>query len=259
MREVPCPPAAGPGASSRSSLAVTVGGHNIAEVSRCRSARRRRLVGAARADRARRADRRAGAQGDQRPAGLPARRRARLPDAVDRAAGTLAGGEAQRIRLATQIGSGLVGVLYVLDEPSIGLHQRDNQRLIETLLRLRDLGNTLIVVEHDEETIAEPTTSSTSGRAPASTAARSSHSGHLEGSCGEPTRSPAQYLSGRAQDPVPAERRPGTGESLTVVGARASTTCATSTSTSRSALRHRVTGVSGSGKSTLVNDILSRC
>jgi excinuclease ABC subunit A len=84
---------------------------------------------------------------------------------LDRAAGTLSGGEAQRIRLATQIGSGLVGVLYVLDEPSIGLHQRDNRRLIETLTRLRDLGNTLIVVEHDEDTIRTPTGSSTSARA----------------------------------------------------------------------------------------------
>ena len=92
---------------------------------------------------------------------------------LDRSAGTLAGGEAQRIRLATQIGSGLVGVLYVLDEPSIGLHQRDNRRLIDTLIRLRDLGNTVIVVEHDEETIRSPTTSSTSAPAPGSTAARS--------------------------------------------------------------------------------------
>ena len=93
---------------------------------------------------------------------------------LDRPSGSLSGGEAQRIRLATQIGAGLVGVLYVLDEPSIGLHQRDNQRLIETLVRLKDLGNTLIVVEHDEDTIRTPTGSSTSARAPASTAARSS-------------------------------------------------------------------------------------
>ena len=92
---------------------------------------------------------------------------------LDRPAATLAGGEAQRIRLATQIGSGLVGVLYVLDEPSIGLHQRDNRRLIETLLRLRELGNTLIVVEHDEDTIRTPTGSWTSAPGPASTAARS--------------------------------------------------------------------------------------
>ena len=98
-------------------------------------------------------DRRAGAQGGAGAAGLPARRRAATTCRCPRAAGTLSGGEAQRIRLATQIGSGLVGVLYVLDEPSIGLHQRDNRRLIETLVRLRDLGNTLIVVEHDEDTI----------------------------------------------------------------------------------------------------------
>ena len=92
---------------------------------------------------------------------------------LSRASATLAGGEAQRIRLATQIGSGLVGVLYILDEPSIGLHQRDNRRLIDTLVRLRDLGNTLIVVEHDEATIAASTTSSTSDPAPATQAARS--------------------------------------------------------------------------------------
>ncbi len=89
---------------------------------------------------------------------------------LGRSAGTLAGGEAQRIRLASQIGSGLVGVLYVLDEPLIGLHQRDNKRLIDTLIRLRDLGNTVIVVEHDEDTIRYPTTWSTSGRAPVSSA-----------------------------------------------------------------------------------------
>lgn len=93
---------------------------------------------------------------------------------MDRAAATLAGGEAQRIRLATQIGSGLVGVLYVLDEPSIGLHQRDNMRLLDTLVRLRDMGNTLIVVEHDEDTIAAADWVSTSAPAPVSTAARSS-------------------------------------------------------------------------------------
>ncbi|MEZ5249843.1 MAG: hypothetical protein R2713_11700 [Ilumatobacteraceae bacterium] len=92
---------------------------------------------------------------------------------LSRSAGTLAGGEAQRIRLASQIGSGLVGTLYVLDEPSIGLHQRDNRRLIDTLVRLRDLGNTVLVVEHDEDTITRATGSSTSAPVPASTVKRS--------------------------------------------------------------------------------------
>ena len=96
---------------------------------------------------------------------------------LDRAAGTLSGGEAQRIRLATQVGSSLLGVLYVLDEPSIGLHPRDNRRLLETLFRLRDQGNSVLVVEHDEETIRAPTGWSTWVRAPASTAARSSPRG----------------------------------------------------------------------------------
>jgi excinuclease ABC subunit A len=174
---------------------------------------------------------------------------------LDRGAHTLSGGEAQRIRLASQIGSGLVGVLYVLDEPSIGLHHRDNQRLLDTLKRLRDLGNTVVVVEHDEDTIRQadlvvdfgPGAGDRGGRVVA---------------FGSPTEVAAvaesqtgQYLSGKRQIAVPAHRRPGSGEWLTVIGARHHNlrdltvpfplgrfTC--------------VTGVSGSGKSSLVNDIL---
>ena len=126
---------------------------------------------------------------------------------LDRAAGTLAGGEAQRIRLATQIGSGLVGVLYVLDEPSIGLHQRDNRRLIETLLRLRDMGNTLIVVEHDEDTIRAPTGWSTSGPARGSTAARSSSPARSRTCSADETSMTGAYLSGRRSIPMPDIRR----------------------------------------------------
>jgi len=176
---------------------------------------------------------------------------------LDRTAATLAGGEAQRIRLATQIGSSLVGVLYILDEPSIGLHQRDNVRLLDTLKRLRDLGNTVLVVEHDEETIRSadyvidlgPGAGISGGRVVA---------------CGAPgdiirhkTSLTGQYLSRRLKIPVPRVRRPGSGLVLTIAGAREHNlknieveiplglfTC--------------VTGVSGSGKSTLVNEILKR-
>ena len=125
---------------------------------------------------------------------VPARRRAGVP--VVGAGRDLSGGEAQRIRLATQIGSGLAGVLYVLDEPSIGLHQRDNRRLIDTLVRLRDLGNTLIVVEHDEDTIATADWSSTSVQALASTAVRSSSAVPVAGLLANPESLTGAYLSG---------------------------------------------------------------
>src|SRR5262249_21502502 len=176
---------------------------------------------------------------------------------LDRAAGSLSGGEGQRIRLATQIGSSLVGVLYILDEPSIGLHQRDNRRLLDTLLRLRDLGNTVLVVEHDEETI----------RAADHVVDLGPGAGELGGyvvSTGTPAELTAdpksltgRYLAGDLSIPLPPSRRPGTGKWLVVHGARehnlkgmpvrvplGTFTC--------------VTGVSGSGKSTLVNDILYR-
>jgi len=175
---------------------------------------------------------------------------------LDRRAGTLAGGEAQRIRLATQVGSGLVGVLYILDEPSIGLHQRDNQKLIKTLVHLRDLGNTVVVVEHDEDTIKAADHVIDVGPG------AGIHGGKIvfQGSPAALKKSSTltgKYLSGRAQIMVPDEYRRGNGKKLTV--ARASEhnlkdvtvdiplgvfTC--------------VTGVSGSGKSTLINDILSK-
>jgi excinuclease ABC subunit A len=177
---------------------------------------------------------------------------------LDRASATLAGGEAQRIRLATQIGSGLVGVLYVLDEPSIGLHQRDNHRLLETLLRLRNLGNTLIVVEHDEDTIRAADWVVDIGPG------AGEHGGHVvvSGPVSDLVTSPdsltGAYLSGREQIPVPAVRRkPVKGREVVVKGA------------AEHNLKNidigfplgcfvAVTGVSGSGKSTLVNDILYR-
>jgi excinuclease ABC subunit A len=174
---------------------------------------------------------------------------------LSRAAGTLSGGEAQRIRLATQIGSGLVGVLYILDEPSIGLHQRDNNRLLATLKHLRDLGNTLIVVEHDEDTMYAADHIIDIGPA------AGAHGGYVvaEGTAEEikavKGSITGQYLSRRKYIPVPAKRRQGNGKFLEVIGAEEN---------NLKNIRVKfplgvftvVTGVSGSGKSTLVNEIL---
>lgn len=174
---------------------------------------------------------------------------------LDRPAGTLSGGEAQRIRLATQIGSGLTGVLYILDEPSIGLHQRDNRRLLETLLRLRDLGNTVIVVEHDEETIR--TADQIIDIGPGAGA----HGGEIvaQGTVADIMNNPAsltgQYLSGKKSIPVPLFRRPGNGKVLEVLGAREHNLKNINV-TFPLGMFICVTGVSGSGKSTLVNEIL---
>jgi excinuclease ABC subunit A len=177
---------------------------------------------------------------------------------LDRASATLAGGEAQRIRLATQIGSGLVGVLYVLDEPSIGLHQRDNHRLLDTLLRLRDLGNTLIVVEHDEDTIRSADWVVDIGPG------AGEHGGHVvvSGPVTELLASPdsltGAYLAGRRKIPVPAKRRiPASGRELVVKGA-AEHNLKNIDVTFPLGCLVGITGVSGSGKSTLVNDILYR-
>jgi excinuclease ABC subunit A len=176
---------------------------------------------------------------------------------LDRASGTLSGGEAQRIRLATQIGSGLVGVLYVLDEPSIGLHQRDNHRLIETLTRLRDLGNTLIVVEHDEDTIRSSDWVVDIGPGAGEHGGHIVHSGPFNKLLRNKGSLTGDYLSGRRMIPVPAIRRPiDKKRQLTVVGAREHNLRGIDVSFPLGCLVS-VTGVSGSGKSTLVNDILA--
>ncbi|GAB3294470.1 excinuclease ABC subunit UvrA [Pseudoclavibacter terrae] len=175
-----------------------------------------------------------------------------------RAAGTLSGGEAQRIRLATQIGSGLTGVLYVLDEPSIGLHQRDNRRLIETLIKLRDLGNTLIVVEHDEDTIRTSDWIVDIGPGAGEHGGEVVHSGSVA-DLEKNTRSiTGDYLSGRMGIETPKKRRKyDKKRELTVVGARANNLKNVQVSFPLGILT-AVTGVSGSGKSSLVNDILYR-
>jgi len=174
---------------------------------------------------------------------------------LDRPAGTLSGGEAQRIRLATQIGSGLVGVLYVLDEPSIGLHQRDNHRLIETLTRLRDLGNTLIIVEHDEDTIAASDWVVDIGPGAGEHGGEVVHCGTVQGLLDHPDSITGQYLSGRREITIPPVRRPQDGREVTVVGARENNLDGVDVAFPLGNLV-AVTGVSGSGKSTLVNDIL---
>jgi excinuclease ABC subunit A len=175
---------------------------------------------------------------------------------LDRAAGTLAGGEAQRIRLATQIGSGLVGVLYVLDEPSIGLHQRDNRRLIETLVRLKDLGNTLIVVEHDEDTIKQADWVVDIGPGAGEHGGQIVVSGTVQDLLEHPDSMTGAYLSGRRSIEVPAVRRPVTpGRELTVEGAKEHNLRDVDVTFPLGCFV-AVTGVSGSGKSTLVNDIL---
>jgi excinuclease ABC subunit A len=174
---------------------------------------------------------------------------------LDRAAGTLAGGEAQRIRLATQIGSQLTGVLYILDEPSIGLHHRDNEKLLATLLRLRDLGNTVVVVEHDEDTMRAADWLVDLGPGAGRHGGRLVAAGTPDAVREVPESLTGDYLARRKRIPVPAKRRAGHGRSIVVRGARehnlknvdASFPLGTFTC---------VTGVSGSGKSTLVNDIL---
>ncbi|WP_278237319.1 excinuclease ABC subunit UvrA [Isoptericola sp. AK164] len=175
---------------------------------------------------------------------------------LERAAGTLSGGEAQRIRLATQIGSGLVGVLYVLDEPSIGLHQRDNRRLIDTLSRLRDLGNTLIVVEHDEDTIRSADWIVDVGPGAGEHGGQVVHSGDYAGLLETEASMTGAYLSGRRSIALPATRRGVDPQrELTVVGARENNLRDIDVSFPLGVFT-AITGVSGSGKSTLVNSIL---
>ncbi|MEG6615128.1 excinuclease ABC subunit UvrA [Peptococcaceae bacterium 1198_IL3148] len=174
---------------------------------------------------------------------------------LDRAAGTLSGGEAQRIRLATQIGSGLTGVLYVLDEPSIGLHQRDNTRLIKTLERLRDMGNTLIVVEHDEDTILAADHVIDIGPAAGEKGGKVIAAGTPQQIIADEQSITGQYLSGRKVIPVPQQRRQGNGQELKIIGARENNLKDLDISIPLGVFTC-VTGVSGSGKSTLVNEVL---
>lgn len=256
MREIPCPVCKG--ARLRPEvLAVTVGGLSIAELSDLSITEARAHI----------EDLDLEARAAAIAAPILQEIKARLDFLIDvgltyltlsRAAGTLSGGEAQRIRLATQIGSGLVGVLYVLDEPSIGLHQRDNRRLIDTLKRLRDLGNTLIVVEHDEETMEAADWIVDIGPGAGEAGGWVVHSGTLA-DLKENTRSiTGDYLSGRRAIRTPKERRPVDPERiLTVKGAKEHNLHDVTVDFPLGCFV-AVTGVSGSGKSTLVNSILYR-
>ena len=256
LREVPCP--ACKGARLRPEvLAVRVGGKNIAELSAASIQEAQEFLAALQLD--------GRAHQISRP--ILQEINARLKFLVDvgldyltlaRPAGTLSGGEAQRIRLATQIGSGLVGVLYVLDEPSIGLHQRDNRRLIGTLQHLRDLGNTLIVVEHDEETMDAADWVVDIGPRAGEAGGEIVYSGPVPGLLEEPTSLTGQYLSGKREIEVPQQRRSLDKERvLTVRGAKENNLDNVTVSFPLGTLT-AVTGVSGSGKSTLVNQILYR-
>jgi excinuclease ABC subunit A len=254
MREVPCPACKGARLKPES-LAVLVGGRSIAEV--CSLPIREAAAFLADLDLTARER-----QIAERVLKEIQARLGFLLDvgleylSLDRAAGTLSGGEAQRIRLATQIGSGLVGVLYVLDEPSIGLHQRDNRRLIDTLTRLRDMGNTLIVVEHDEDTIRSSDWAVDIGPHAGEHGGQVVYSGPVPGLLEHPDSLTGMYLSGRREIPLPATRRKADpARKLTVVGAREHNLRGIDVSFPLGCLV-AVTGVSGSGKSTLVNDIL---
>lgn len=174
---------------------------------------------------------------------------------LDRTSGTLSGGESQRIRLASQIGSGLSGVLYVLDEPSIGLHQRDNDRLLETLKRLRDLGNTVLVVEHDEDAIRTADHIVDMGPGAGKLGGTVIAEGSLDTILAHPDSLTGDYLSGRRKVEVPAKRRKGNGKKLTITGARANNLKNVSASIPLGTFTC-VTGVSGSGKSSFVIDTL---
>jgi excinuclease ABC subunit A len=176
---------------------------------------------------------------------------------VNRAANSLSGGESQRIRLATQIGSKLMGVLYILDEPSIGLHQRDNRKLIATLIKLRDLGNTLIVVEHDEDTIRTADYMVDIGPGAGEHGGEIIAAGTVEEVLAHPTSLTARYLRGDLSVPIPSKRRPGSGKKLVIRGARENNLKDLDVEIPLGQFV-AVTGVSGSGKSSLITDILSR-
>jgi excinuclease ABC subunit A len=257
MREVPC--RACKGARLRpESLAVTVGDLNIAELTSLSVIATLSFL------------EELGSRLSEREQMIAERLlkeiRARLGFLVDvgldyltlaRTAGTLAGGEAQRIRLATQIGSGLVGVLYILDEPSVGLHQRDNKRLIDTLIRLRDLGNTLIVVEHDEATIRSADWIVDIGPGAGEKGGEVVYSGPVDGVLDHPDSITGAYLSGRAEIPTPQVRRHPDGRWLEVRGAVEHNLKRIDVRVPLGVLVC-VTGVSGSGKSTLVEDVIHR-
>jgi len=254
MREVPCPACQGQRLKPEV-LAVRVGGRSIAEVCELPIRDARDFLDQLEL----------GERERQIAAQVLKEIQARLGFLLDvgldylslmRPAATLSGGEAQRIRLATQIGSGLVGVLYVLDEPSIGLHQRDNRRLIDTLTRLRDLGNTLIVVEHDEDTIRTADWIVDIGPGAGEHGGKVVHSGGLEGLLSSAESITGAYLSGRRVIPMPASRRPvDPKRKVAVIGAREHNLRGIDVSFPLGTLT-AVTGVSGSGKSTLVNSIL---
>ena len=176
---------------------------------------------------------------------------------LSRSAGTLSGGESQRIRLATQIGSSLMGVLYILDEPSIGLHQRDNDKLLETLKHLRDIGNTLIVVEHDEDTIRAADFIVDVGPGAGSRGGEIVEAGTLAEIIANPRSVTGQYLSGAKKIPVPTQRRPGNGKKLSVRGAAENNLKNVDVEIPLGTFTC-VTGVSGSGKSSLVNEVLNK-
>lgn len=254
MRQVACPSCGG-ARLNPTILGVKVGGKSIAEVTELSLADALAFV------RGLQLSAREAKIGEQVLKEIDARLQFLLDVGLDyltlsRSAGTLSGGEAQRIRLATQIGSGLVGVLYVLDEPSIGLHQRDNRRLIETLTKLRDMGNTLIVVEHDEDTMREADWIVDVGPGAGEHGGEIVHSGSFEDLLKNTRSITGDYMAGRRRIEVPASRRPVDAKrQLTVRGARENNLKNVTVSFPLGVFT-AVTGVSGSGKSTLVNDIL---
>ncbi len=253
MREVPCP-ACGGARLRPASLAVTINDKNINEVGELSISKAAAFLGGLELSERDRMI------AEQVVKEINERLRFLLDVGLDylslnRSSATLAGGEAQRIRLASQIGSGLVGVLYVLDEPSIGLHQRDNKRLLDTMVRLRDLGNTVVVVEHDEETIRAADRIVDIGPGAGEHGGEIVVSGSLDDVLSEPRSVTGQYLSGEREIPVPEMRRQPGEAWLTVRGAREHNLADIDVDFPLGCFVG-VTGVSGSGKSTLVNDIL---
>ncbi len=255
LREIPCSQCRGARLKD-ASLAVTIAGKNIAEVTALSTAAAYEWIHSLELDT------RDSTIAEQVVKEIDQRLRFLLDVGLDyltlsRSAGTLSGGEAQRIRLATQIGSGLTGVLYVLDEPSIGLHQRDNRRLIETLEKLRDLGNTLIVVEHDEDTIRAADWIVDVGPKAGEHGGHIVVSGTMKALMSSRDSLTAAYISGRKSIPLPEKRREGNGGKIIVKGAYENNLKHVDVAFPLGTLT-AVTGVSGSGKSSLVNGVLYR-